>query len=254
MIEILDISSHVELPLAPGFTLPSVRYLNHTGAKGIFDGDSRMKCPKCGDEVTRKHSTIWYCSKHYRYSQIRVASRAEGKAAPSHKELDAMVAALDSELHCPACGRKMNWDRERDHKSVLTIQHDHDGGMRLICQSCNSRHGAYPNDSYYDLPVGYKKCPRCDQILPYSAFRPEINTFQNIRPFCKPCDLKYHREWDRKHIRPLTPDRREYQRQYRASHRKERKEYMEQYYKDNREYLLARDKARYAANRAAGRN
>ncbi|GAG91631.1 unnamed protein product, partial [marine sediment metagenome] len=39
----LNISPHRDLPLAPGFTLPSVRYLNHTGAKGVFAWGDRMK-------------------------------------------------------------------------------------------------------------------------------------------------------------------------------------------------------------------
>ncbi len=242
----LNISSHVELPLAPGFTLPSVRYLNHTGAKGIFDGDNKMRCLKCGDEGKKKRGNAWYCIKHNRYIQIRAHSKSCGNAVPSHEELDSMVAALDSELHCPACGRKMNWNRKDNHQAVLTIQHDHSGEMRLICMSCNVRHAAYENDSYYDLPPGHKRCPRCNQILPYSDFAPCSGRFMGVQQRCHDCNLAYQRERYHETKKPLTPERLEYQRQYRASHMKERKEYMKRYYLDNREHLLARANARHS--------
>jgi hypothetical protein len=53
----------------------------------------------------------------------------------------------------------MNWWLTEGSSTVITLQHDRDGTIRLICKGCNSRHHLHPGDSYYQMPRGHKRCP-----------------------------------------------------------------------------------------------
>ena len=105
------------------------------------------------------------------------------------KELEAMFKTLvDSGMVCPACGRKMNWRKSEGVSTIVTLQHDRAGDLRLICLGCNSRHQHYPGDSFYDLPEGKKHCPSCGKIKPLAEFYPHPTYFLGVRTACQMCE------------------------------------------------------------------
>lgn len=163
------------------------------------DGGPAFTCKWCDAPAVRKQGRIWLCPKHYRFQQMRVRARRYGKAVPKYSALNGMVAALGQEFQCPACRRSMNWLGADGQSTVATLQHDRDGTMRLLCRACNTRHGAYPNDEFYALPDGHKRCPRCKRILPLTDFWVDRGArWQNKKTYCKECSNAYHREWARK--------------------------------------------------------
>ena len=185
-----------------------------------------MKCSKrnCENEGKRKRGASWYCLKHARFMQIRDSCKISGKAIPSYDDLETL---FPSDMYCPACGRKMNLTKDEGAASVLTIQHDHNGGMRLMCQSCNSRHNAYPNDGYYKLPAGHKKCSICKKILPYSHFNLSAGTFAGRQLRCKECGREYANKWYHINKKPLT---------------EKQKKSMREYYRKNRQKILTQQR------------
>lgn len=180
------------LPLAPGFTLPSVRYLNHTGAKGFF-GD-KMLCSKCLMLASRNKGTemrpYWLCSRHYRISQMRSEAKKRGKRIPSYDNLEAMIDDLGPEMICIGCDRKMLWFRRSgDPSRTISLQHNRDGTMSLICVSCNTRHHSYPGDSFYDRDKSLRRCGKCEKELPLDNFYPSKGRghWRDRVSFCKSC-------------------------------------------------------------------
>lgn len=146
-------------------------------AQSVGDNPSAitMRCSKCDKDATLIYSgKVNYCDRHYRIFQMRRTSRVRGTADPGDNALEALFdAATVNGMICPCCHRVMAMRGKRESGKmgcVISIQHDHCGAIRLICHSCNNSHRAYPNDSFYSLPVGHKRCGRCAAFKPFEDF------------------------------------------------------------------------------------
>ena len=170
---------------------------------------------KCNNEATVSYARNLYCPMHARFAQMRASSKYFGKEPPSYEWLHRNIS---KDMICPVCGIKMNWQAKDGRASIITIQHDRDGEMRLICMSCNSKHYFMPGDSFFKLPNGHRYCRRCDQVLP-------LENFSKRASYCKICNCERSAEWRNLHLE-------EVRRRDRANHYK------------NRDKVLARQQAR----------
>lgn len=147
-----------------------------------------MTCSKCELPGSITMSRVKFCAKHYRIQQMRHNASAKGKTVPSRELLLSMVAELERrELVCEACERKMNWLREDGASTIVTLQHDRDGGYRLICSRCNARHRLHPGDSFYDVPPNHKYCPGCRMVLHVQSFHADKRTVTGLQSQCAEC-------------------------------------------------------------------
>lgn len=132
-----------------------------------------------------------------RFQRMRIQAKRLGKRVPSYEELD---RALPSDMLCPVCAVLMVWRAKIAPKRVITLQHDQSGEIRLICQSCNSRHAAY-GDSFYNLPPEHKRCCGCKRIKPFGDFPKDRTQGFGLSPFCFECNRQkcsnYHKQRSR---------------------------------------------------------
>ena len=168
-----------------------------------------MICKWCGDEVFRKQGRIWLCKKHYRFQQMRVRAKSRGKAVPSYDWLEEQWRSIKGS--CPVCHRDVNWLSKEGSATVLTLQHDRNGDMRLLCLSCNVRHASFEDDSFYETDPNRRICPRCRRSLPWGAFCADNNSrWKNKKSYCRQCSTKYHNEWVIKNRKRENAKRRKY--------------------------------------------
>ena len=152
-----------------------------------------MKCTRCDLDAVIKQGHSWLCPKHYRFGQMRVSAKRHGKAVPS---LDEMGRMLPPNLVCPSCNRTMNWRQAEGASTVITLQHDRNGKLRFLCLACNTRHASVENDSFYQIPEGHKRCPRCGENKPLECFCTDNGKrWKNKKSTCKECSALYHSEW-----------------------------------------------------------
>lgn len=154
------------------------------------------------------------CARHFRVRQMRECARRSRKTVPSATEIDLMLASL-IEFRCPNCNRVMNWLRRDGRDSVITLQHDNDGKLRLICFSCNARHRDY-GDMIYGLSQNERRCSRCRLILPIACFPSDFTSrvWKNRKAYCRGCCNAYHREWSARNRDKLREKNRKYQKVY----------------------------------------
>lgn len=159
------------------------------------------KCLKCNRPSIGIIRGTGYrrCVIHYRLAQMIATAKQYHKSMPEYEYLEFLLLSMNDNMICLACGCKMNWLEKDGVKTVVTLQHDHNGEIRLICKSCNARHAYYKNDSFYDLPRFSKRCPGCKQILPVRDFHKHNtdSTWEGYAPYCKECQGKKWREWYR---------------------------------------------------------
>ena len=124
-----------------------------------------MRCIWCEIEAFRKQGHIWLCKKHYRFQQMRVSAKHNGKPVPSYEWLEDTWNALQGK--CPICQREINWLSSDGTSTVITLQHDRCGNLRLLCLSCNTRHASFCGDSFYSADPTKRVCPRCRKELPF---------------------------------------------------------------------------------------
>lgn len=146
--------------------------------------------------------------------RMRYWSGKRGKTMPSMKNMWAMLENC-SYMDCPSCGRHMHWNRNEGHAATITIQHDNDGQMRLMCLGCNGRHSTL-GDKFYgmvpgvDVPPGDispddKWCSRCRNVKSKAAFTP--STKEGLQGWCKPCSKEHAAKYHAKHHGVLKADR-----------------------------------------------
>lgn len=156
-------------------------YMNAISRQPIDRPCSRAGCPE--PSFGRKGNDI-YCIKHRAFSVMRANAKQRGKAVPSLEELERL---LPTDMRCPACRRVMNWKLSEGRSTALTLQHDRSGAFRLICQGCNTRHRAMPEDTFYDLPDGNKYCASCDRVKPMTDFAVDRSRLGGRKAHCKDC-------------------------------------------------------------------
>jgi hypothetical protein len=167
-------------------------------------------CSMCGLSAQHRTSTgTYYCSKHHRFIQMRSHAKFDGKAVPSYQQLELL---MPSDMRCAVCVRRMNWLAKDGKATQITLQHDHDGRLRLICFGCNSRHARLPGDLLYALKPDERYCHKCKSVKSIADFYRSNYLKRTIKlsSRCKSCLNKSHAEWRRHN----SVHAREYQRKW----------------------------------------
>lgn len=138
----------------------------------------------CGEPATRKWSHSFFCLRHYRFNKMRALANRRRVVVPTLERLEEM---WPRDMKCPHCRRDVVWSAGpgAGRGSVLSLQHDHGGTIRMLCQSCNSRHRDVPNDGFYAIPPGSRYCRPCNTVKLLTAFSKRTKC-------CKQCH--YNRE------------------------------------------------------------
>lgn len=133
-----------------------------------------------------------YCVKHYRFHNMKSRACTSRKRSPLMAELELLVPV---DMVCPPCGRKMNWLYEDGRSTVITLQHDRSGEVRMICMACNVRHSRNPGDSFYKLRPDQWRCAVCKKIKDRSEF---VRVGNRIGA-CLPCHNQRGKKWKEEH-------------------------------------------------------
>lgn len=156
------------------------------------------QCSKRGCELdgTKKFGgSCTYCDKHVRFIQMRGGAKANGKYVPTYGELEkAFLNCLS--IVCIGCGQKMEWF-SLERKRTITLQHDFDGKIRLLCFSCNVRYKAYKSEQFYLTDNTFRKCTACKQFKSPAEFHKDKTKYLGLGSRCRPCNIKYRRDHDR---------------------------------------------------------
>lgn len=160
----------------------------------VTDGGPPIFCKWCPRESVRRQGRIWLCAKHYRFQQMRVSARRDAKDVPSYADLEAITDL--SWMVCAGCGQKMHWLVSDGSRTLqATLQHDRAGTYRLLCLGCNTRHAAHPGDEFYQVGIGFKRCPSCASVKPFSAFAVDRSRPIGRKSSCRECSRGQHRRW-----------------------------------------------------------
>ncbi len=148
---------------------------------------SKKGCNKTG-EIKGSQGTF-YCFQCNRFNKMINQAKQGNKYTPSLKELKTM---LPINLICPICSKKMIWCTKLGRLGdVISLQHNHDGSIVLICHSCNSAHGqSHLGDKYFNLKENEKYCPKCKEILSIDKFSNTKCKKDGHNGICKKCDKK----------------------------------------------------------------
>lgn len=152
-----------------------------------------MTCSRCTEEAFVKQGHQWLCPRHYRFGQMRSTAKRRGKKVPEHTEIAAMVEAC--KMICPLCGRSMNWLAKSGHSTVVTLQHDQSGELKLLCLACNVRHRTFAEDSIYTRDRSKHPCRDCGKELAKSDFWTDRSRPLGIKPYCKNCAYERYKKW-----------------------------------------------------------
>ena len=158
--------------------------------------ENPLGCAWCERPSHIRQGRIRLCAMHYRISNMRSRARRDGKAVPTRQEIEALVPAP---FVCVGCERPMSWLRANGASQQATLQHDRDGTLRLICLACNTRHAKHPDDSFYSIPKGHKRCPDCSQVLPLNSFAVDRSRPLGRVSYCRPCAAKRFKQWSINH-------------------------------------------------------
>lgn len=150
------------------------------------------RCAWCERPAHIKQGRINLCGVHYRLSSMRARARRDGKRVPSWREL---VSLIPTPFVCAGCNRAMNWLRDYGASTQVTLQHDRSGAVRMLCLGCNTRHAHHPEDTFYDIPEGHKRCARCDTVKPVDDFSRDRSRPCGRKGHCKKCSHEQHTKW-----------------------------------------------------------
>ena len=130
-----------------------------------------------------------YCAKHFRFTRMIRAARGRNKYVPTFHELEVLLENLVN-FQCPSCQKQMKFTvYESGMPDIVSLQHNRDGSISLICLSCNSRHQHYPNDSFYFRDKNMKRCSKCKTEKMLNQFHKSNNTVNilKLQTYCKDC-------------------------------------------------------------------
>ena len=167
------------------------------------------ECKWCNKKPFRRAGRIHLCKKHYRFQQMRVDAKRQGKLVPEYDDLNRYLSMCD--MTCSCCNREMNWTAIEGQSTVITLQHNNDGTMNFLCRSCNTLHGKI-GDVIYKVGDNEKYCSSCDFIKDLEDFYKDKHKVNGYKSYCKKCSnrkLKKYRNQNRDKYN-------EYQREYRA--------------------------------------
>lgn len=173
------------------------------------------------------NKNLRYCVKHYRFSNMKSRACNSAKYSPSFAELEALIP---SDMICIGCKRPMNWTSAEGPSTLITLQHDRSGKLRMICLACNTKHASQPNDSFYEIPSGHWRCPQCKKIKPLKDFQIDNGRSTGRISVCAECHYERGRKW-----RLSNPERcRAYSRAYYQRNRERCRSYRRAYYRRQR--------------------
>lgn len=154
----------------------------------------------CNELGTHKNGSSQYCDKCWRFRFMRYFAKRRNKYVPSIKELDELLFKLGNEMKCPNCGIKMFWLTEQANRSVtISLQHNNNGMIILICQGCNVAHkNSKLGDQYFNIPKNHKYCAQCDMILNQIEFYKNRNRRDGFCALCKKCRYINRKNWRKK--------------------------------------------------------
>lgn len=154
------------------------------------------KCANCDRQAEKVRNEAYYCLRHYRIRQMRGDAKESGKSIPSFELLESLFDDAEaSGFVCSVCCREMNLVRSGGQSTTISLQHDRDGGYRLICLGCNVKHQFCPGDSFYDVPEGTKRCNACGFVLPKTEFYRSKHSPNGLRSACKECGKSSAMKW-----------------------------------------------------------
>lgn len=137
----------------------------------------------------------------FRFRHMRYQCKRYGKIVPTFEQLWQLRCSLDGDK-CPHCQRTMLWKVKRGQPSkiqavAITLQHNRDGTIQFLCQSCNAKHYFMPDDSFYAVPNGAKWCNLCERVLPLTQFHRDKSLSQGKFSYCKECEQARYAEYRR---------------------------------------------------------
>lgn len=152
----------------------------------------------CSNKATRTVSNgardVHYCSVHSKIRDMRGKARKRGKSVPSVADLEILFKE-NNHLKCPCCSKQMAMRSDgAGTRDVVSLQHDSNGQVRLLCHSCNSSHGQKPSDMLYFIPETHKYCAKCGDIRLKHNFYPNTTTRDGLQGYCKTCQSDLARE------------------------------------------------------------
>lgn len=154
------------------------------------------------------------CVKHYRFTSMRQVAHRTKKRAPSFSEMDKLVP---SGMICPPCGRRMNWAKKEGAGTVITLQHDRSGRLKMICMSCNSRHARFKGDTFYKIQPDERKCSLCGKLKHFTEFPRSRggSRWKGRTSPCLPCHRKKNERWRKENREKHLESQRASQRRFR---------------------------------------
>jgi hypothetical protein len=161
------------------------------------------KCQRCSKPPITDAYGVRLCDKHYRFTQMRVNAKREGKKVPSYLELEQM---LPKRMICQSCRSKMFWRRKDGGSLVVSLQHNRDGTMAIICMRCNIKHVKYPGDLFFSRDKNCKWCPGCNKEVLLKLFPADKRGHYGVASRCRECRRDYLRVWN-KNARKLNPEK-----------------------------------------------
>ena len=188
-----------------------------------------VTCERCGEPSTLYRGNRRFCPRHHRFLQMQGKAHDRKLTIPSYEELEAMFEATGME--CPVCHRRMNWFLKDGIQTVMTLQHDRSGAMRLLCLSCNVRHRDYEGDSFYKVGPDQKRCSICEVVKTLADFGTyNRGTWANKRTVCRACFAEdrtknraernaYNREYYTKNSTAIIAQHRDYRAKKKANRR-----------------------------------
>lgn len=148
-------------------------------------------CNRIGD-INSSHGTI-YCFKCYRFNNMINQAQQTNKYIPNWHELEELFQNLH-QMKCPICNKQMVWCTKLGRLGdVISLQHNNNGTIMLICQSCNVGHGhSHLGDKYFSLKENKKYCPKCNKVLYKNQFNKTKRNKDNCDYLCKQCKSKIY--------------------------------------------------------------
>lgn len=152
--------------------------------------------PPCNDTGKYNWSNhSCYCAIHYKLLTMIRNARSSGKLIPDRDYLEKLLYKISNSMICFVCKNKMVWyQSEGSRKNVISLQHNNDGTICLICCSCNSKHGnSKLGDTFYKLKKEEKYCPNCNKILNVDCFYKHKKRATGLQIICKKCSQNYQK-------------------------------------------------------------
>lgn len=188
---------------------------------------SKVSCSELAEHYFDKGE---YCDKHYVWYRSKSTAKKDGKYVPTLSEFNILWEKLVSDnfcCPCPNCKKRMiiKSSKGSPRGNVVTLQHWNNGGIELICHSCNTGHGQSKlGDAWKDVPKGYKFCPQCETIKTIDNFSKCSCRFDGLRGECRLCNKNRSKDYRKNHKEKNRESQRKYHYKNRDKINEKRKE------------------------------